>query len=266
MKRFKGINGTQIKIIAIISMFIDHFAAIILGNYLENTVPGYNKLYIINYSLYSDVMNNEDFTSFIFITSIICRLIGRLAFPLFVFLLIEGFKYTSNIKKYIIRLFIFALISQLPFNLLVSNALLSFNRSNVFFTLLFGLVAITLIDKYAKEQIWFINIGLTGLITIIFCALAFILETDYNAIGVLAIITMYLLKDKKTFGYILSSLILIISNIVELPVLIGLPIIQMYNGNKGKGLKYFFYIFYPAHIIILYIVAIKLNIVSFRLF
>ena len=108
-----GISGYWLKLIAVISMLIDHTSAVILEQ-----IPG---------------LENPAF---------LMRIIGRLAFPIYCFLLVEGFYHTRSRAKYAGRLFLFALISEVPFDLAFSRRMWDFSSNNVFFTLLFGLLVI----------------------------------------------------------------------------------------------------------------------------
>jgi hypothetical protein len=215
-------NSFTLKLIAIIAMLIDHIAAIFVSN---DTI-----LWLV------------------------MRSIGRLAFPIFVFLIVEGFHHTKDVKKYLIRLGTFALISEIPFDLAFFGKVLEFSHQNVFFTLFLGLSAITLmsmVEKKFQKQIFVSNL-LEAVITIVFCALAILLKTDYHYAGILLIVAFYLFRGSKaiiTLALLIVT-ITILGNINYLATLAIIPI-AFYNGKKGKNIKYVFYIFYPAHLLIL---------------
>lgn len=129
-----GINGSTVKIIAVLAMLIDHMAATLLIRYLASgmqaaqaagTALAWQQEHAILYSAYYFM-----------------RDIGRLGFPIFCFLLAEGFQHTRNVKKYALRLGIFALISEFPFNLAICGQTFNINYQNVYFTLLLGLLAL----------------------------------------------------------------------------------------------------------------------------
>ena len=115
-----GISGSTLKLIAIFTMLIDHIAATVILQMINNGIGGQTLIDIYW----------------------VMRSIGRMAFPVFCFLLVEGFKYTHSREKYAARMFIFALISEIPFDLAINNTVLEFKSNNVFFTLLLGLLAI----------------------------------------------------------------------------------------------------------------------------
>ena len=140
-----GITGSTLKIIAIITMFIDHVGAIIVEGYLNKLGP--------SATTQSYMMEHPE-VAFISMLDNILRLTGRLGFPLFVFLLIEGFTYTKSKWKYGRNLFIFALISEIPFNLGFQNRLFYPAYQNVFFTLLIGLIVLSCIKYLAEERVY----------------------------------------------------------------------------------------------------------------
>ena len=130
MKERKGISGSTLKIIAIITMLIDHIGAGVLGRLL--VVRGMNEAADLNAWI--------DANSTLVITYQMMRFVGRLAFPIFCFLLIEGFEHTHDVKKYALRLLSFCLVSEIPFDLLFNVKILESGYQNVFFTLFIGLM------------------------------------------------------------------------------------------------------------------------------
>lgn len=189
--------------------------------------------------------------------------IGRLAFPIFAFQISEGYLHTKNLKKYYFRLLSFALISQVPFYLFrlvcMNTNKLAFN---IFFTLLFGLACINIIDKCRNRFLSYILI-------IILSSIAEILNFDYGAFGVLLILSFYTFRNNKillTIAYILLTTINYINmRTLFLPLFISclfsLMFIFLYNKKQGKKLKYIFYILYPVHLIILSALSIYLHLI-----
>ncbi len=259
----------KLKIFAIIVMLIDHIGAIFISPYTN---------YWLNFAF---------------------RGIGRLAFPIFVFLIVEGFYHTSNITKYLQRLGLFALISEIPFDLAfykfhyganfvsdikfmfsdLSNFALMLNKfgehQNVFFTLFLGLALITLMDMVEKKfyKNTMINLLISNILdavlTIVFCFMAYYLKTDYGIAGILMIVAFYLFRQSKaliTLSLLVISVTMlsdfsnfVITNnyfkIVGLLAVLAIIPIGLYNGKKGKNIKYFFYIFYPAHMFCLFLIV-----------
>lgn len=221
---FRILSGSALKIIAIVAMLIDHIGAVVLYHaYLTAPVtmgtPAYDA-----YRVYG-----------------VLRFIGRIAFPIFCFLLVQGFLHTSNKRKYAIRLLIFAFISEIPFDLAVFDELFSFKSQNVFFTLLIGFCVIWLIEKFEDKVLLlpvFVGIGML---------LAHLLATDYSYWGVALIAIFYYCRYWPIAQTIGGSILLL----WELPAVLAFIPINMYNGKRGLSLKYFFYIFYPAHLLML---------------
>ncbi len=212
-------NGLVLKIIALITMIIDHYGAI-----FYNGVDSY-------------------------------RIIGRLAFPIYCFLLVEGFIHTKNFKKYAERLLIFALISELPFDLAFYGEL-GFQHQNIFFTLFFGLVAMYFLDIYPKytKKIFILYIALL---------LATVLAVDYSFIGILYIMTFYFTKNlKKKRRFLIVGITLFIINLItgsslQHYAIFALPILYLYNGKPGlkhKVVQVLFYAAYPLHLIVFYLI------------
>ncbi|BBF41511.1 conserved membrane protein [Lachnospiraceae bacterium KM106-2] len=229
----KVLDSYKLKWIAIITMVIDHTGAILFND------PKYAYL----------------------------RLIGRLAFPIFCFLLVEGFYHTSNVYKYLGRLAIFAFISEVPFDMMYAafGNQVVWSHQNVFFTLLIGLSTVFWIDKirlkYQEKQVFALIIQL--LVLYIGGFLAEICCSDYGALGIFMIIVFYFNRGNLWTITILNGLLIAVLNgpaSIEMYALLAIPLLAMYNGEKGKSMKYFFYAFYPVHIVILCL--IKYYIVS----
>lgn len=227
-----------LKIIAIVTMTCDHFSDAILN-----------------------------YTSFL-------NCIGRIAFPIFAFQISEGYTHTHNLKKYFIRLGLFALISQVPFMLFISTFSKNFYL-NIFFTLLLGLASITIYDKLSKikcdKKFTHIMLQFVGICsTFALSALASVTKCDYGYFGVLIIFFFYLFKDKRflmNISFIILVLIYYGKNLLFSSMsntylwltaftIISLLFINLYNHKKGKDTKYFLYLFYPLHLFIFYAIHI----------
>ena len=173
----KGLSGSALKIIAIVTMLIDHIAATVIIRILK--FGGYNDGL---YQLYR-VMRN----------------IGRIAFPIFCFLLVEGFMHTRDREKYALRLGCFAAVSEIPFDLAFNGKVLEVGYQNVFFTLLLGLLTMMAYDAVMNQSRWSVW-KRTALSTIAILAGMFaaeFLSTDYGALGVLCIMVFYLFRRSR---------------------------------------------------------------------
>ena len=129
--------------------------------------------------------------------------LGRMAYPAFAFLLVEGYCHTSNLKKYYKRLFIFALVSQIPF-MLFRTLVGEWKMLNIMFTLLFGLATLTVFDMFGKR--YYISIPIICTITF----LGKLVNVDYSWFGILTVFIFYLFRNKKflrIFGFAILALI-----------------------------------------------------------
>ena len=219
--KYKVLTLSSLKWIALITMLIDHIAATMMPYY--NIVQ---ELTNINMAIVYAVM----------------RGIGRLSFPIFCFCIVEGFVHTRNVKKYLIRLFIFALITEPIYDLAFFGRTLYLDYQNVLWTFLIAMLMLMAVKKYSQ------SILLKVIIILIFALIAWLLKTDYSYIGVI-IVAIYYLYREKNWVKLGATAILFLDMAV-----IGAALTCLYNGEKGKGLKYLFYVFYPAHLLLLYII------------
>ena len=209
-------NSFQLKVIAVITMLIDHIGAVL--------VPG----------------------------MLWMRYVGRIAFPVFCCLLVEGFYHTRNVKRYLFRLLLFALISEIPYDLAFYHTVWYPAKQNVFFTLAIGLGFLWFWDR-EREPVF-----KAGLLVIAIW-LAEILHTDYHGYGVLLIIMFQIIRQRNKIWMIVCGLWNFLwKSTIQYAGLLSIPIIALYNGERGNRMKYFFYVFYPVHLIMLYL--IKCNI------
>jgi len=214
---------------------------------------------------------------------IILRMVGRLSFPIFAYLIAMGYSKTNSFSKYFYRLLIFAAISQIPFSLAFNEPLSvrSFSdvlrflmgspspHLNVFFTLAIGLLAISTWDTLNLKYSKIFAVLALGL-------LAETLSTDYGIYGVGMILTFYVFRDNKIKTIISQTIVYIVLNESQVLVylyeykdvaldltwfiqgisLASLIFIFKYNGNKGKDLRYAFYAFYPVHLLVIGLIKI----------
>ena len=230
-KKYQILDGNFLKIFACITMLLDHIAVCLI-----------KRTFYLGCLYFYYPVRVEDLRNAFYV---LC-MIGRAAFPIFAFLLVEGFLHTRSRVKYALRLLILGIISEIPFNLCLYGALIHPVHNNVCFTLLFGLLAIWSWERF-KDR-WYIRFPV--------CALMFVaarqLHTDYRWRGVLLIFIFYLLNRWRVPQVLLG----LISMYWKFPaVMIGFVPLLFYNGRRGRQLKYLFYLFYPGHLMILYIIA-----------
>ena len=241
----KGISGYTIKMIAVISMLIDHTAATILERMLTTGDATAFPIVSGNWDLFYDIYMRM-------------REIGRFAFPIYCYMLVEGFYHTRSVPKYALRLFVFALISEVPFDLAIQHTLVDMKyNSNVFFTLLLGLLVIALmrlVEERLKERL---PAGVRWLLAALIVAAGalaaeYVFSSDYGASGVLAIVILYLFYQHRLLGFALAVLeLVILSSVVEITAFLMLFPMAYYYGTRGRQTKYFFYAVYPVHLVIL---------------
>ena len=225
-KKFQILSGSSLKIIAIITMLIDHIGAALIEQLL---IRGF----------FTDVKSY----GFYFDLDMKLRMIGRIAFPIFCFLLVEGFLHTKNKKNYSLRLFLFALFSEIPFDLAFRNQLFAWDYQNVFFTLLVGFLVMWAWERYHGKLYLQIPLLIFG-----GYAASYVLHSDYGYKGIALIFILYLFHKNR----FLFSLVGALSLLWEAPAIFAFIPINLYNGKRGLSMKYFFYFFYPLHLLCLY--------------
>lgn len=200
-------NTFQVKLLAVILMVVDH-----MGYFLWPSVG-------------------------------ILRIVGRLSFPLFAFLIVKGYAYTSNYKKFFLRLFIFANIIQIP----VFWMDIPFN---IFYTLSFGLAFICIYDKDLKLSVKLLLYLGIGFLTLL-------INPDYSLYGVGLIVIIYVFKDKWVVLAIAMTLLSLFfyGITIQLYAVLALPIMMAYNEKLGPRVKWLFYLFYPVHIVVLNVIS-----------
>ena len=232
----KGLSGSTLKIIAMITMLIDHIGAAILARMI---IAGNADLY--------DAYR-------------LMRMTGRIAFPIFCFLLIEGFCYTKNVGKYAMRLCLFSALSEIPFDLAFAGKFLEFESQNVFFTLAIGLFAIMAYKKIEESMVsdpllkCFLEISVVAAAGCV----AELLRTDYGMLGVVVLVAFYAVRANRLWQIVVGC-VLFMENITAWLAFIP---IWLYNGTRGLRVKWLFYVFYPAHLLILYGICYMLGLAA----
>ena len=177
------------------------------------------------------------------------RYVGRLAFPLFCFLLTEGYRHTRDVKKYLIRLFILALISELPFDLLGHDTLFYPGSQNAVSTLFLGLLMLYLMDRT--------NSSLLKAYILVACMIfSQYFHFNYRYPGIFMIFAYDYFRDlpvMRDLNLIAANFRLYGAKIQAAGSLAIIPV-YFYNGKRGPSLKYFFYAFYPLHLLIIYLI------------
>ncbi len=221
MKNLKCLSGTSLKLIALLTMVIDHCGLVLY--YWAYSFHGYPE------AVYTAM-----------------RYVGRISFPIYCFLLAEGFVHTKSVKKYALTVLTFAFVSEVPFDIMLRYTPFTLECQNVMFTLFFGICAMYCAKMVKAGK--YIYLPLTAVPFL----LAHFGNTDYGAWGVCVVLLFYLLREYPLAKAGFMAAVLFIKHIAS--AFAVLPI-MMYNGQRGKIMfKYFFYAFYPVHIIILCII------------
>jgi len=231
-------SAFHLKVVAVVTMFVDHLAAIVIAQ-------------------------NHEYPWFYM------RHFGRVAFPVFAFLIAVGCVHSKDIKKYMLRLGCFALISEVVYDMAFSDTVDFFDRTNIFYTLFLGVACIA-VFKHVKsvfrasvfsENHWLLWVCAV-LTPLPFVGAAEILSTDYAGAGVVLIYAFYVFNPNNRF----RRLLVLILGMAWLYMvwmdwaimfwfsLLSVPFVLVYNGKAGlshRVLKWGFYVFYPVHLVVL---------------
>lgn len=224
MKEYR-LNGNQLKLVAVVSMLLDHIGVV-----------------LVNGAVYE-----------------MLRVLGRAAFPIYAFLLVEGYFHTRDWKKYALRLGVLAVVSECFFDLAVTGRFIDWRCQNVFLTLLLGLVmlrVLTLLRLRLPDQS-----GLFAQLAVIvaFCGIAWGLRTDYSYTGIMLIAIFYWFYGDRRNACMVGFLWMVLMGsapVRNLGLAAGFLLIYLYNGARGRwNGKWFFYLFYPVHLMLLELIA-----------
>ena len=220
LKKFQVLDGTVLKLIAMIAMIFDHVG--------DNFFP----------------------------EQVWMRIIGRMAMPIFAFCIAEGFCHTRDKRKYLSRMVIFGIVSEIPFDLVTAGKMLEFSHQNIMLTFAWAILGLICVDKILEKNNK-IKYLIVGLILLFFLIVSLILGLDYNMLAIALISVYYLLREKAFW----------VKNVVAMAVhallrnvgiywfgLLGFVPVFLYNGKRGKGLKWLFYAFYPGHLLLIYLI------------
>ena len=237
-RRLSGFSGNQLKLIAFFLMLCDHIGFMLIEN---GVLYGQNPTY---WTMALETPEGQRW----YLLARILRFLGRMSFPLFAFITVEGFLHTSNVRKYAGRLLMFSLLSEVPFDLALKGVIWYPEYQNVMFTLTLGVICMALCDKLRKY------LPLQGLAVLLCCAAGYYLKSDYGAEGVLLMAMLYMLRGEKTLQLICGAAVSALESYEYVGVsALSFLLIRFYNGKRGEfSLKYFFYLAYPLHMLLFY--------------
>ena len=235
-----GLTGNQLKAIALCSMTLDHLICVIFPNYTTD-------LWIL-----------------------LCHALGRIAAPIFWFMVAEGYHHTHNLRKYLLRLFVFALVGHFAYNFAFGIPFVPFrtsvfNQTSVIWPLFIGVIALWVRDREGLKT-WQKTV-----IVFVLAALAF--PGDWSSPAVIVILAFG--RNRGNFKKQMLSMLLWIGvyaavyiifinpvyGLLQMCVALAIPLLGSYNGQRGsfKGMKYFFYIYYPVHLVACGIIRILVH-------
>lgn len=246
-QRKGGFSGNALKIIACIFMFFDHLSQGVALNSIGFQVSRtYSSLGV---PVFWNVPMGETLGT-------VSTLFGRIAFPIFCFLLVQGALLTRDYKKQVLRLLAFAFISEIPFNLCLSGTPFYLGHQNVFFTLAFGVATVAILRKMEDRFQGRKKSLLQALVFILIAVLCELLNFDYGLAGIIAIVLFYLAAWSRRRTMTMGLFAFLFEAAFYGMVYLSLPLIYAYNGKRGRGSRYGFYIFYPGHLLLLYILSL----------
>lgn len=207
-----GLSGSALKVLALVSMTVDHTALMFCDGSLKDML----------------------------------RLLGRLAFPIFAFLLVEGYRHTRSFRRYLLALILFAVLSQVPHNLMMTDCWKDIHALNILFTLSLGLVAMKVLDLPRERTV--LKFGALLLIA----PLSLLCEYGIGGVG-LVLLLRYMWPVSREASVLVGIPLMG----AEWKSVLGLLPLYLYDGSRGflerssRWTKYVFYAYYPLHMLVL---------------
>ena len=219
--RFGLLTGTALKLIAMASMVLDHVG--------DNFFPGLLWM----------------------------RALGRIAMPVFAFCTAEGFIHTRDKGRYLRRLLLFGLVSEVPFDLVTAGKVLEFTHQNIMFTFAWAVLALICFEGLLARGRTKARAAGAYAVLFAFLISSLFLGLDYNMLALGMIFLFYLLREKALWVRTAAAagFHVLLRNVgIYWFGLLGFVPICLYNGRRGKGLKWLFYLFYPGHLLLIWLV------------
>ena len=219
--RAAGLNGTVLKLIAMTSMVLDHVG--------DNFFPD----------------------------QVWMRIMGRIAMPIFAFCVSEGFRRTRDKRKYLMRMLLFGVISEIPFDLVTSGKLLEHSHQNIMLTFSWAILGLACCERILSrgESRWRYPAAVTA--ALFFAVSSVFLGLDYSVLATALIFTWYLMKDRPLWAGTAAAAA-VHAALRNMGIywfgLLGFVPVIFYNGERGRGLKWLFYLFYPGHLLLIFLI------------
>ncbi len=221
LKRYQILDGTILKMIAMVTMVFDHVG--------DNFFPEQTWM----------------------------RIIGRMAFPIFAFFVCEGYIHTRDRIRYLERMILFGLISEIPFDLVTAGKLLEFTHQNIMLTFAFAVTVLLCYDRITDKVKGRKGIVIGVMMMIASGIVSIVLGLDYNIAALAVIFVYYLLRERSAVlrNIIAMAVHFLLRNVgIYVYGILGFLPLFLYNGKRGKGLKWLFYVFYPGHLLLIYLI------------
>lgn len=239
----RRLDAATLKRIACILMFIDHLTYTFLESYSPET--GRQMRYMVPNGVLLDAVG---------------RAIGRSAMPIFAFLIAESLYYTRSKARYLLRMTLFAIVAE-PAFWLMERGIEDHLELNVMFTFAYAIVAVWIVDtlvlQYLRREdgarrglLWRVPVSVAAVAGICYFAEK-VIYSDYGAYGVIVVLLFYVFHNVRFVGMVGAYLTLLSVKMSEVYALPGMILIWLHNGQRGRQNKYFFYLFYPGHILVI---------------
>ena len=239
-RRLSGFSGNQLKMIACLLMLLDSIGFVLIENgMLYGHNPDYWALAI-----------QSPLGARLYFLARVLRVLGRISFPIYAYLLVEGFQYTKNLRRYELRILLLALLSEVPFDLALRQTFFYPQYQNVCFTLFLGLCCMEMMQRARK-----LPLVVSLLIAGIFAACGWFVRADYGAEGIVLISVLWLLRQDHTPQLIAGALISAAESFRVWGIsALSFVLLRFYNGKRGSApLTVFFYLVYPLHFLVFYL-------------
>lgn len=248
----RGLTASGLKVIAMVALLFQNIAYVVLDRIMD----------IVNVDMTDQAAADQFFSQHMTTLSVYFFLVvlGYLALPILCYLLVEGYTKSTRKIQDIAELGVFALLSEVPFDLAMQGKVLEFTSQNMYMSLFVGLLAVAGVH-YAWEQNADNKLAkylLTALYTIV-ALFAGILGGMYLCFAPLVMVCMYIFKDRKMVAAATGCLSLSCLSIYNLPFFLSLIPIKFYNGKPGRKMGYILYLFYPVHLLVLYFIVKSMN-------
>ena len=230
----RGLSGMALKYLAMLAMLIDHGAVALLEPQLLRRGLG-----LLPASLGAALAAPAALQLYWLL-----RLIGRLTMPIICFMVVEGLRHSRDPRRYALRLLLLALISEPCFDLVFARRLYAPGMQNTIFTLLLGLLLIMGLDRFGLR--W------PSLVFVVLCPLcAWLRRADYSWYGVALIALIWLVRRSR----LMRSAVVAVAGLLQFTACLAAVPLYAYDGRPGRGPRRLFYLFYPAHLLLLALIA-----------